>query len=289
MKTIIINIDEKLNKKRVGYVLERHTGLSSTLVKRLKRIENAVTLNGKSVTMVDTVNIGDVLVVEIHDRKSQNILPVDIPLDILYEDEDIIAVNKPRSMPTHPSHNHRRDTLANGIMYHLKGKCTAFHAITRLDRDTSGVVLVAKNAFTAKLLTDDIQVGRIHKEYFAVLDGVPIEKSGTISAPIARIRQNSMLRHVSSDGKKAITQYEVEKKNNRFSLVRLIPMTGRTHQLRVHMSYIGTPIYGDGLYSAAQEGERTRLHCCKVSFCHPINKQQLTIVAPIPEDMTDLI
>ncbi len=289
MKKITVEIDYILNGKRIGYVLEKHLGLSSTLIKRLKRIENAIMLNEKQVTLVDTVNTGDVLAVTIHDRESKNIIPSDIPLDILYEDEDIIIINKPRCMPTHPSRRHTTNTLANAVVHHLNCIGAAFHAITRLDKDTSGVVLVAKNTHAAKLLTDDISSGRIHKEYVAVVNGVPNPKTGTISASIKRAEPSEVRRCVCDDGKEAITNYAVEMVKDGLSMVKLFPVTGRTHQLRVHMNHIGTPIYGDALYSEIQEDGKTRLHCRRITFFHPMSRKKVSFEAPIPEDMIKLM
>ena len=289
MKKITVEIDYILNAKRVGYILEKHLGLSSTLVKRLKRIENAIMLNEKQTTIVDTVSTGDVLSVTIHDRESKNIIPSDIPIDVLYEDEDIIIINKPRCMPTHPSRRHTTDTLANAVMHHLNCTGAAFHAITRLDKDTSGVVLIAKNTHAAKLLTDDIKEGRIHKEYVAVVNGVPNPKKGIIVAPIKRTAPTEVRRCVSDNGREAITHYEVERVKDGLSMVKLFPITGRTHQLRVHMSYIGTPIYGDELYSSVQGDRKTRLHCRKITFFHPMSREKVFFEAPIPEDMIKLM
>lgn len=287
-KTIIVKIDNTLHGRKIEYILEKHIGLSTTLVRRLKRTGGGIVLNGKNVTVIDRVCAGDKLVITIPGRQSKNIVPVDIPVDILYEDEDIIAVNKPRSMPTHPSCGHQSDTLANGVIHHL-GRGTAFHAITRLDRDTSGVVLIAKNSAAAALLTEDMKNKRIRKEYVAVVNGVPVPECGIISAPVKKKENSGILRHIAADGKEAITQYEVKNTLDELTFVKLLPITGRTHQLRVHMSYIGTPIYGDRMYGAPQSGEQTRLHCHRISFFHPMTKEEITVTAPIPEDITDLM
>lgn len=283
-KIIELKIDASLHGRKIEYVLEKHIGLSNKIIRRLKRVDNAVMLNGKNVAVVRQVSEGDKLVITISSRESKNIAPANIPLDILYEDEDIFVVNKPGSMPTHPSRSHHQDTLANAVIHYM-GNDSTFHAITRLDRDTSGVVLIAKNSLAAKLLTDDIKTRKIQKEYVAVVNGVPKEKSATLSLPIKKKENSGILRHVSEKGKDSITLYEVEKTMGSLSLVKLIPVTGRTHQLRVHMSYIGNPIYGDSMYGAPQQNERTRLHCRSITFCHPMTKEKLTIKAPIPKDI----
>lgn len=280
-KQITVTIDTSMQGRTILHILEKRLGFSKGLIKKLKTDEEAVLLNGEKAKLLEKVNIGDEITVTIGHKKS-DIIPIDIPLEILYEDEDIIAVNKPRSMPTHPSRDHSIDTLANGIVHYLKN--TTFHAITRLDRDTSGVVLIAKNAFAAQRLSDDMKTGLIHKEYTAVLQGVPEPREGTISAPIKR-QDCGIRRFVDAGGKEAITHYRVLKEANGLSYVCLNPVTGRTHQLRVHMSHVGTPIYGDWLYGQATDNEKTRLHCSKVTFIHPGTKEKMTVIASEPQDM----
>lgn len=263
-------------------------GISAALIRKLKNTPGGIKLDGKSVFVTEDVVCGQEIELTFYDGNSQNIEPKDIPLSIIYEDEDIIVLNKPRSMPTHPSQRHYDDTLANGVMYYFKDRNFTFRAITRLDRDTSGLVLVAKNAFAAQRLGDDMKDKKIHKEYIAAVNGVPSPESGRISAPIKRVEKSTILRLVAPDGKEAITDYEVIKTKNNISLVRLYPLTGRTHQLRVHMSHIGTPIYGDDMYGAEQMNEQTRLHCISLSFTHPISRKELTLSAPIPNDINEL-
>lgn len=264
-------------------------GLSTTIIRRLKRSDDGIMLNGRKAYTNATVHEGDELVITICDEPSETIVPKDIPLDILYEDEDIIAVNKPRDMPTHPSMKHYEDSLANAVMYYFRNENFTFRVVTRLDRDTSGVVLIAKNHPTAQKLNDDIKNQKVKKEYIAVVNGVPAPPRGRICVPIRRLEKSVILRCVAADGKEAITDYTTEKKMNGLSLVRLYPLTGRTHQLRVHLSYIGVPIYGDDLYGAPQVGEKTRLHCAKISFTHPASGEKIVIEAPTPNDMEKLI
>ena len=287
MKKIVLNIDKCHSGKKIKYILHNHLNMSSSLVKKLKMSSDGIILNGERVFVINRVAEGDVLELNIHDEVSANIVPVKMKLDILYEDEDIIAVNKPRSMPTHPSQNHHTDTLANGIMYYFSDNFT-FRVITRLDRDTSGVVLIAKNALSAQILGDCIKSRNINKSYIAVVNGIPKPDCGRICTNISRADNSTILRKVSAEGKEAVTDYEVAHTFNGISLVKLTPHTGRTHQLRVHMSYIGTPIYGDDLYGAPQIDECTRLHCESLSFKHPVTKETIKITAPIPRDITEL-
>lgn len=287
-KILSLEIDPSMHGKTVKYILQNRLGLSSALITQIKKTENGIMLSGERVFVNKRVCEGDELIITIADDTS-DIPEGNIPLDIIYEDEDIIAVNKPRNMPTHPSQNHYEDTLANGLMYYYKGNNFTFRAITRLDRDTSGVVLIAKNPLSAANLSDDMKSGRIKKEYAAVTCGVPNPPKGRIDAPIKRLRESVILRCVSADGKEAVTDYETISVSGGLSLVRLYPLTGRTHQLRVHLSHIGTPIYGDDLYGAPQENESVRLHCKKITFIHPHTKAKTVLEAPLPQDMTDLI
>ncbi len=289
MKKIIeIQIDSGLDGRKIRYILRNHMGLSANLVRRMKYTEGGILLNGKEAKQDTVVHRGDTLLLTVCDKPSENIVPTKMELDILYEDADMIAVNKPRQMPTHPSQNHHADTLANGLMYYFRDSDFTFRVITRLDRDTSGVVLVAKNAMAAQKLSMSMQNGNIRKEYVAAVCGVPSPLEGTITAPIRREKDSVILRCVAPDGKAAVTDYCTEKTQSGISFVRLLPRTGRTHQLRVHMKHIGTPIYGDDLYGAPQTDESTRLHCRKLMFTHPISGAQIEIKAPVPEDISGL-
>lgn len=283
-KEIEIIIEKESDGKKIEHILKVKAGLSETLIRRLKRTDGGILLNGKPAKVIEKVSFGDVVKVTVMEKGSLNITPVKTLLDIIYEDEDILAVNKPRSMPTHPSKGHREDTLANGVIYYL-GKGSKFHVITRLDRDTSGVVLIAKNPISAAFLTDEMKNGRIVKEYIAVVNGVMNPQDGIISAPIKKKNETGILRCVSPDGKEAVTKYKTVKIEDGISLVNLFPVTGRTHQLRVHMAHMNCPIYGDSLYGAPQKVERTLLHCKKISFMHPVTKENISITAPLCVDI----
>ena len=282
-KVINIKIDSEMHGHRIEYILEKRLSISSSLIKRLKRAHDGVLLNGVRVTVITKVSQGDELQVNIEGKEAENITPVNIPLDIIFEDDDILVVNKSGSMPVHPSRIHKNDTLANAVMYHI-GTGKAIHIITRLDRETSGIVLVAKNPRAAAILTDEMKNGKIKKEYIAVVNGILKDKKGTISAPIKKKDCSGILRCVSDDGKDAVTNYETMEKAETLSLVKLFPLTGRTHQIRVHMSYIGNPIFGDSMYGAPQREGRCLLHCHKLVFTHPVTNDEVSFVTPIPED-----
>ena len=280
IRRISLEIENFFEGKEVKDVLKNHLNISQDIISSLKKSDDGILVNGKKVYVTHKLNQGDKLEITVADERS-DIKETKMPLDILFEDEDIIVINKPRNLPTHPSLKHYEDTLANGLMCYFKGEKFTFRAITRLDRDTSGVVLVAKNPLSASVLNDAMKNGEIKKEYIALVNGNPKEKSGRISAPIKRKAESVILRCVAEDGKEAITDYETIG----LSLVKLKPITGRTHQLRVHLSYIGTPIFGDDLYGAPQKDEAVRLHCRKIEFLHPIAKTKLNIEADMPLDM----
>ena len=251
-------------------------GLTATLIKRVKY--GGVSINGNVVTMRGTVRPGDEVLINLPDEVSEGIPPIEMPLDIIYEDEWMIAVNKPRNMPTHPSKGNSLPTLANGIMAYFDGKHT-FRSINRLDRDTSGIVLMAKDAYSAAALSASMKRGEFCKKYIARVEGILENKHGIIDAPIRREAEGEMKRIVAPDGKNAITEYTVINENEGDSLVEIILHTGRTHQIRVHFSYIGHPLVADFLYGERIENECYKLHCFELSLPHPKTKEVITLRA----------
>jgi len=284
MREFVLNIDEKYSKKEIKYILKNHFGFSSKLITALKT-GDAILLNGKKEFVNKIVETGDELKLTLFDEGSKNIVAENIPIEILFEDEDIIAVNKPPKMPTHPSIYHYTGTLANAIMYYFREIPFTFRAPSRLDRDTSGVLIIAKNSYSASFISRQISNGEFKKEYIAVCVGVPKENQGIIDAPIKREAEGIIKRHISPDGKNAITEYETIKTHNGLSLIKAMPKTGRTHQIRLHLSHIGTPIFADFLYGEDVENERVRLHCHSVEFMHPTKNKNIKITAPLPNDM----
>lgn len=281
-------IDAALDGRKVRYILRNHLGISAGLVRRLKSLPDGILLNGAPTHQNETVKTGDSLLLTVRDKMSENIVPSPIEIEVLYEDKDILVVNKPGNMPTHPSQNHHDDTLANAVMYRYREEEFTFRVITRLDRETSGVVLIAKNALSAQKLANQMQNGCIEKEYIAAVSGVPNAREGCINAPIGRQADSVILRCVNSEGKTAETEYSVLTEKEGLSLLRVVPKTGRTHQIRVHLKSIGTPIFGDGLYGEKREGERTRLHCRSIAFSHPMKGETMKVEAPVPKDILSL-
>ena len=280
-----ITATQAMDGRKIEYVLSGDLGLSGNIIKKLKA-SGGILVNGESVHIDQKLKEGDELVLIFPDEQSENIIAEDIPLEVLYEDEDILLVNKPPFMITHPVGEHRSGTLANAVTFYLKGS-VPFRVITRLDKETSGVVLIAKNALSAQRLNDAMKQRQIEKEYVALACGRIDQKEGTIDTPIKKAE--GIKRAVSTDGKEAITKYKVVEEVNGLSLVKVQPLTGRTHQIRVHLSYIGTPIYGDWLYGKAIEGERVRLHCQRISFKHPLKNTEITIEAALPDDIISLM
>ncbi len=276
-------------------------GISRGLITHLKKLEHGITVNGEHATVRRVLREGDVLALAIddrHDDENENLVATEMTLDIIYEDDDMIAVNKPSDMPTHPSIGHFDDTLANGLAYYFssRGIPFVFRAVNRLDRDTSGIVLVAKNRVSAARLGELMKSGKIRKGYIAVLGGVLTPRSGEIDAPIRRREASIILREVcdadAPNAKSALTAYETLAENGDCSIVRAEPITGRTHQLRVHFAHMGAPIVGDGMYGTAEaspteydrEMSRHALHASSLKI--DLGEKQITLSAELPSDMS---
>ena len=229
----------------------RAEGFSRHILSRMTADPDAILHNGIRGFGKTILKAGDRLMIHIpEDEPSSNILPVPMNLDIIYEDDDIIVVNKPADMPVHPSMGNHENTLANGVAayYQKKGETFVYRCINRLDRDTSGVLVLAKNPYSAAVLSDQMRARQIRRTYLAIVDGISPE-IGTISAPIARTSDSAILREVNFEkGEPAVTHFQrlAVKKNS--SLIELHLETGRTHQIRVHMKYAGYPLLGDFLY-----------------------------------------
>lgn len=297
-----VTISDYWNEKTVSDFFAE-VGYSHKAVSRLKRLENGILLNGKRVTVRAILHIGDQLSLAVEDQpEEQNpyLEPIDLPLSILYEDDCILAVNKPPFMPTHPSMGHTGDTLANAVAFYLQraDRPFVFRAINRLDRDTSGVVLLSKDKFTAARLAGAMEAGKIRKTYLALLCGTLAEESGAINAAIRRKERSIITREalptlegepLPEGAAPALTRYEVLARYTDYTLVRAHPLTGRTHQLRVHFASIGHPIAGDTLYGSAHPTlPRQALHAETLTFPHPFEGERV-ITAPLPDDMQNLL
>lgn len=286
------HITETDNQKTILHFLQEH-GYSRSVIIHLKKTPESILKNGVWCYVNEILAAGDVLSIRIIEKEgSPKIVPVNLPLSIIYEDEDILIVNKPADMPVHPSMNNYGNTLANAVMWYFsqQGIAYTFRCMNRLDRDTTGLTLLAKNMLSAGILSVMMQKREIHKEYRAVCTGT-VPDTGTICAPIARTADSTIERCVDfTQGEEACTHYELEKTNGVLSLVKLTLETGRTHQIRVHMKYIGHPLIGDFLYNPEDKTmKRQALHCCCLKFAHPVTGEAMCFEAALPEDMREII
>lgn len=265
----------------LAFLLRR--GLSRRSVTKLKQRENGVTRGGALLRTVDRVSAGDKVLVAIGDSANGAILPnPDIKAAVSFEDEDVIVFDKPPFLPVHPSIRHSRDTLAN--LYAAMFPDTAFRAVNRLDRNTSGLCVCAKNRLAAPLLAKSVS-----KTYYAVVDGI-IEGSGEIDLPIGRTGDSIITRMVREDGQRAVTRYEALSHKNGRTLLGITLLTGRTHQIRIHFSHIGYPLCGDELYGGDLSAiDRQALHCGRVEFTHPVTGGRISLESPLPEDIRRLM
>lgn len=274
------------NYSTVRQVLKQEFRISSNLLTTLRK-NNSVFLNNSPIYLDAIISKNDVICVNIDfDEECDNIVATNIPLDILFEDSYMLIINKPAGMPVHPSMSHYEDSLSNGVKYYFNniGLKRKIRPVNRLDRNTSGIVIFAKNAYIHDRLSNLMQNHLFRKEYIAICDGFFREKSGTINAPIARKENSIIERCVSSSGSPSVTHYDVIKKfsvkGHPMSKVHIVLETGRTHQIRVHLAYIGHPIVGDSLYSSESEFiDRQALHAYKVEFVHPISGDLLCITS----------
>ncbi|MBE6575255.1 MAG: RluA family pseudouridine synthase [Ruminococcaceae bacterium] len=288
-------IDAERAGKTVFDVLRRELGFSNRLLARLKQDERGILVDGERVTVRYPLRRGQRLTLAVEDRsQSETILPVDLPVSVLYEDEFLWGVNKPPEMPTHPSHGHYDDTLANALAWYAaqRGEPFVFRPVNRLDRNTSGVVLIARDQRAAGVLARTMQQRQMKKRYLALLDGELYPDAGTLSAPIRRRAESIIFREVCGEGEgdEAITAWRVLARDGGYTLVEASPETGRTHQLRVHFAHLGCPIHGDDLYgNAAEDMPRQALHASTLTFPHPVTGEEIILKAPLPEDFRNLL
>ncbi len=266
---------------------------SSQIITHLKRTENGILLNDVWARVSDLLHKGDILTITVLETEtSENIVPSNLPLDIIYEDEDLMIINKPVNMPIHPSQGNYDNTLANAVAYYYaqKQKPFTYRCINRLDRDTTGLLILAKHMYSASLLSNMVQNREIHREYLAIATG-KVPERGMIEAPIGRVDGSTIERRVDElHGDYACTHYKRIAYANGYSLVALKLATGRTHQIRVHMKHIGHPLPGDFLYCPDYSViNRQALHSYRLSFVHPITKESLEFTADLPEDMKKIL
>lgn len=285
-------ITNQTKYKTIKQLLKEEFHISERLLKRLKK-EKQIFINNFPVSINASFNLNDVISVCLDfDEEAENIVPTKMKLNVLFEDDALLIINKPAAIPVHPSMDHYTDSLSNGIMYYFNdiGLKRKIRIVNRLDKNTSGIVIFAKNEYIQECLVTQMKNHSFQKEYLALLEGLLNKKSGTINVPIARKENSIIERQVSPDGQKSITHYKVLKEYSNYSLVHFILETGRTHQIRVHCNYIGHPILGDSLYGKSSNLiDRQALHSCKVTFIHPITNKKMEIIAELPIDIKKLI
>ena len=293
LETITRTIIAEESGSTVHHILKAKLHFSSHAISRLTRAENGILVNGSHARTTFVLRAGDVLTVETGDHRPPKVevTPGDWPLPIVWEDGHLLVVNKPAGMTAHAS-NFLPDTpTVAGALAWQRGTDFVFHSVNRLDKGTTGLMVVAKSGYVHDLLRRSLHTPRFIREYRAVCIGCPEPKTGTIDAPIGRDETSTIARMVRPDGQSAVSHYEVLSSQNGLSLVKLLPETGRTHQLRVHMASIGHPLAGDWLYGTEDPDliARPALHSYALTLTHPVTGEVLHLTAPLPEDMARLV
>ena len=293
METISRLIHEAEDGSTVRHILKDKLHFSSHAISRLTRTPTGILVNGQHARTVDVLHTGDILTVETGDHRPPRIeaTPGNWPLPIVWEDGHLMVVNKPAGMTAHASNFVPDTPTVAGALAYQRGSDFIFHPVSRLDKGTTGLMVIAKSGYIHDLLRRTLHSERFHREYRAVCIGCPFPSQGTIDAPIGRDETSTVRRRVRPDGSPAVSHYEVLSTQNNFSLLKLVPETGRTHQLRVHMASIGHPLAGDWLYGTEDLDLITRpaLHSCALTLVHPVTEEVLNLEAPLPEDMARLV
>lgn len=280
----IDNIDEG---KTIKKLLKEDMKLSNRIIANLKNNKGILVNN-----YIENVNYilkdKDFLELIINDGLSENIIPEEMELNIIFEDDQLLIINKPAGLVVHPTTYYFTGTLANGVMYYLKekGQHCKFRPVNRLDKDTSGLVLIAKTQIAHSILSEQLINKSFKKEYIAIVHNKFKKLEDTINAPIARLPGSIIKRHVSPDGQEAVTKYSILNQNDVAAVAKVNLITGRTHQIRVYFSFIGHPLFGDDLYGGQVDLIiRQALHCTKLEFIHPINKTIMNFNCPMADDI----
>ncbi|MFD0697389.1 RluA family pseudouridine synthase [Paenibacillus sp. GCM10027628] len=283
-------------------ILQKRLMVSRKLLSRLKLTEQGITVNGVRQYISVKVGAGDRVEVRMEEEQSEDILPQDLPLHILHEDEHLLIVAKEAGIIVHPTHGHYVNTIANAVVYHWQqaGINCRFRPVHRLDQETSGVLAIAKTPYVHQQISEQMIQHKVKKEYLAFVWGVLAEQSGTINEPIDRDPERPHVRIVTPSGYSAVTHYEVVEQFKYAALVRIWLETGRTHQIRVHMRHLGHPLIGDKMYTlpafegskaaaeAAERLDRQALHAFRLGFVHPGTREWVEYNAPLPADLASL-
>lgn len=280
--------------QKVDTLLRKELGLSGTVIRRIKWLEDGILLDGVRVFTSRRAEAGQVLTVRLSDpERRSGVVPAPGPLDIVYEDGDMLVLNKAPGVLVHPGAGHFSNTIGNFLLdyYDRTGVEADFHPVHRLDKGTSGLMVVAKHPHAQEVLKNQLHTAEFRRIYLAVCLGGPAEEAGTVDAPIGMAEGSIVARAVRSDGLPARTHYRVLERRGDRTLVRLALETGRTHQIRVHMAYLGCPLAGDFLYGAEDKEliPRPALHSSELAVRQPVTGEMLTFTCPMPEDMARLL
>ena len=293
-KRIIADVN---NERLDSYISKSNLDLSRSMVQKLIK-ENRVFVNGKNEKESYKIKVNDNITIQIEDPKSSKLEAQDIPLDIIYEDNDIIVINKPKGMVVHPGNGNPDNTLVNAVLAHCKGSLSGIGGeirpgiVHRIDKDTSGLIIVAKNDKSHINLSEQIKNHEVTKIYTALVKGNISEDEATIDMPIGRDKKDRKKMSVTRDGKEAVSHIKVVKRYGNYTLIRVKIDTGRTHQIRVHMAKIGHPVVGDEVYSSGKNEFGVKgqmLHSTILKFKHPISGKEIMLEAPLPQYFEDVL
>ena len=284
-RTLTFEVPKEYDGEKTVKFLREAAGISYRLVRTLRHTPGSVLADGVPVRTIDRLKAGQTVTVHVPLDGEASVEPMQAAFDVVYEDDDILVLNKPAGLAMHPTHNHQGDTLANAVAYYLteRGRPCVFRAAGRLDKNTSGLVVCSLNKHAAARLS-----GHFEKEYTAVVQGT-FTGSGTIDAPIIRPDPMKTLRAVGEGGETAVTHWTALGSKDGLTLLHITLETGRTHQIRVHFASLGAPLAGDEMYGGSTEKiGRHALHCGKLTLTHPVTGEEMTFIAPLPEDMQRL-
>lgn len=290
MRVLTAAVPPEYDGRPLRHFLRGGMKLSSTLLKSLKWREGAILLNGKAVHVNALTRAGDLVTVTLDERAVGSTPPVELPLDVIWEDEDLLVLNKPAGLAMHPGATDLAAPSLAGALVAYLGEGSVPHFVSRLDKGTSGLLIAAKTGYTHELLRRALHSEALHREYRALSLGAPQPPVGRIDFPIGRDETSLVKRRVDPSGLSSLTEYETLDVHGELALLRLVPHTGRTHQLRVHMAALGCPLAGDWLYGeeAPELIKRPALHSYFLRFAHPLSGQTLCFTAPLPPDMARL-
>ena len=293
-KRIIADVN---NERLDSYISKSNLDLSRSMVQKLIK-ENRVFVNGKNEKESYKIKVNDNITIQIEEPKSSKLEAQDIPLNIIYEDNDIIVINKPKGMVVHPGNGNPDNTLVNAVLAHCKGSLSGIGGeirpgiVHRIDKDTSGLIIVAKNDKSHINLSEQIKNHEVTKIYTALVKGNISEDEATIDMPIGRDKKDRKKMSVTRDGKEAVSHIKVVKRYGNYTLIRVKIDTGRTHQIRVHMAKIGHPVVGDEVYSSGKNEFGVKgqmLHSTILKFKHPISGKGIMLEAPLPQYFEDVL